>query len=202
MRRIFLVIPIAAAVIAGLVLLKLTRQYEPQAELQSAAVVRPAPLLKLYDQNSELVRLKERYIGRTKLLIVFYDGTRGPEASPVLTTLRERYADVHAAGAAVLAISAARPSENRYGKTSSDGKRRARLTESRMRRSDIRSRCCPIFSTTGTASTVPLTRRQSSRSRRHSSSIRPASSSTNTSAPIVSARSTTGSANCARCAEE
>ena len=116
MRRIFLVIPVAAAVIAGVVAFKLTQQYEPQSELQSAAVVRPAPLFKLYDQNSELVRLKERYIGRTKLLIVFYDGTRGPEASPLLTALRERHADVHATGSAILAISAARPSENRYGK--------------------------------------------------------------------------------------
>jgi len=116
MRRIFLVIPVAAALIAGVVAFKLTRRYEPRSELPSAAVVRPAPLFKLYDQNSELVRLKERYIGRSKLLIVFYDGTRGPEGSPLLTALRERYADLHATGAAVLAISAARPSENRYGK--------------------------------------------------------------------------------------
>jgi peroxiredoxin len=136
MRRIFLVIPVAAAVIAGLVLLKLTRQYEPQSELQSAAVVRPVPLIKLYDQNSEIVRLKERYIGRTKLLIVFYDATRGPEASRLLTTLRERYSDLHATGAAVLAISAARPSENRYGKNLErrkgsdprDGKSEAEIT--------------------------------------------------------------------------
>ena len=116
MRRIYLLIPVAAAVIIGLVAFKLTRDYEPQSDLQSAAVVRPAPLLTLYDQNSEIVRLKERYIGRTKLLIVFYDGTNGPEGSPLLTTLRERYSDLHATGAAVLAISAARPSENRYGK--------------------------------------------------------------------------------------
>jgi peroxiredoxin len=116
MRRILLIIPISAAVIAGLVAFKLTRHYDPPVEVPIAAAVRPAPLLTLYDQNSEIVRLKERYIGRTKLLIVFYDGTRGPEGSRLLTALRERYADLHATGAVVLAISAARPSENRYGK--------------------------------------------------------------------------------------
>jgi peroxiredoxin len=115
MRRILLVIPISAAVIAAMVAFKLTRHHEPPAEDESAAVVRPAPLLKLYDQKSEIVRL-ERYVGRSKLLIVFYDGSRGPESSPLLTTLRERYADLRATGAVVLAISAARPSENRYGK--------------------------------------------------------------------------------------
>src|SRR6266478_4957443 len=116
MRRILLLIPVSAALIAGLVAFKLTRHYEPPVEVPSAAAVRPAPLLTLYDQNSEIVRLKERYIGRAKLLIVFYDGTRGPEGSPLLATLRQRYGDLHATGAVVLAISAARPSENRYGK--------------------------------------------------------------------------------------
>jgi peroxiredoxin len=116
MRRLLLIIPISAAVIAGLVAFKLTRRYEAPVEVPSAAAVRPAPLLALYDQNSEIVRLKERYIGRTKLLIVFFDGTRGPEDSRLLAALRERYADLHATGAVVLAISAARPSENRYGK--------------------------------------------------------------------------------------
>ena len=115
MRRLLLIIPISAAVIAGLVAFKLTRHYDPPSEQESAAAVRPAPLLKLYDQKSEIVRL-ERYVGRSKLLIVFYDGSRGPEDSSLLTTLRERYADLHATGAVVLAISAARPSENRYGK--------------------------------------------------------------------------------------
>ncbi|MGE5193989.1 MAG: redoxin domain-containing protein [Deltaproteobacteria bacterium] len=115
MRRILLVIPVSTAVIAGLVAFKLTRHYELPAGEDFTIVVRPAPLLKLYDQKSEIVRL-ERYVGRSKLLIVFYDGSRGPESSPLLTTLRERYADLHATGAVVLAISAARPSENRYGK--------------------------------------------------------------------------------------
>jgi peroxiredoxin len=115
MRRILLVIPISAAVIAGLVAFKLTRYYQPPTDEDFTTAVRPAPLLKLYDQKSEIVRL-ERYVGRSKLLIVFFDGSRGPEGSPLLTALRERYAELHRTGAVVLAISAARPSENRYGK--------------------------------------------------------------------------------------
>lgn len=113
MPRILIVIPISAVIIAGLVAFKLTRHYEPLSE-EFAAVARPAPLFKLEDQHSQIVRL-EAYFGRHKLLIVFYDGSQGPEQSALLTLLRNRAADLKAAGAVVLAISAARPSQNRYG---------------------------------------------------------------------------------------
>jgi peroxiredoxin len=60
------------------------------------------------------VRLKS-YIGRHKLLIVFFDGSRGPDHSQLLGQLVGKYTEIHATGAVVLAISAARPSQNRYG---------------------------------------------------------------------------------------
>ncbi len=113
MRRLLIVIPVSAAVIAGLVAFKLTRRYEPAVE-ESPRVVRPAPLFQLYDQHSQIVRVA-RYVGRHKLLIVFYDGSRGPEGSPLLGQLRERFPELHGAQATVLAISTSRPSENRYG---------------------------------------------------------------------------------------
>jgi peroxiredoxin len=113
MRRILLVIPISAGVIAGLVAFKLTRHYAPPSE-EIATVARATPLFKLEDQHSQIVRL-EAYVGRHKLLIVFYDGSQGPERSVLLTLLRNHFPDLQAAGAVVLAISAARPSQNRYG---------------------------------------------------------------------------------------
>jgi peroxiredoxin (alkyl hydroperoxide reductase subunit C) len=100
-------------VIAGLVAFKLTRRYEPAVD-EKPGTVRPAPLFQLYDQHSQIVRLA-RYVGRHKLLIVFYDGSRGPDASTLLGQLRERFPELHRARAIVLAISASRPSENRYG---------------------------------------------------------------------------------------
>jgi peroxiredoxin len=114
MRRIFLVIPISAALIAGLVVFKLNRRYEPVIE-EPVIEVRPAPDFKLYDQHSQIVRL-ERYIGRDhKLLIAFFDGRQGPERSSLLSLLRERNSDFQRAGGVVVAISALRPSEIRYG---------------------------------------------------------------------------------------
>jgi peroxiredoxin len=113
MRQILLVIPISAAVIAGLVAFKLTRHYEPPPE-EFVTDVRQAPLFKLEDQHSQIVRL-QAYVGRHKLLIVFYDGSQGPERSALLTLLRNRFPDLEATGTIVLAISAARPSQNRYG---------------------------------------------------------------------------------------
>ena len=81
---------------------------------EGAPLVRPAPQFQLYDQQSQIVRLA-RYLGRDKLLIAFYDGSQGPEESVLLGQLRERFPELHRARAAVLAISASRPSENRYG---------------------------------------------------------------------------------------
>jgi peroxiredoxin len=112
-RRLLLMLPVSAAVIAALVAFKLTRRYEPAVE-ESPGVVRPAPLFQLYDQHSQIVRLA-RDVGRHKLLIVFYDGSRGPDGSVLLGQLRDRFPDLHSTGASVLAISASRPSENRYG---------------------------------------------------------------------------------------
>src|SRR5262245_39306145 len=113
MRRILLAIPISAALIAGLVALKLNRRYEAQPE-DTLSETRLAPLFQLVDEHSRTVRLAA-YAGRHKLLIVFFDGSQGAEHSALLSQLRERYADLHATGAIVLAISEARPSQNRYG---------------------------------------------------------------------------------------
>ncbi len=99
--------------IAGLVIFKLNRRYEPPVE-ETAADVRPAPLFQLYDQHSQIARLA-RYVGRHKLLIVFFDSRRGADQSSLLAELRERFPDLHGTQAIVLAISTARPSQNRYG---------------------------------------------------------------------------------------
>lgn len=112
-RPLLLVIPVSAILIGALVAFKLTRRYETAVEEKPGAV-RPAPLFQLYDQHSQIVRVA-RYIGRHKLLIVFYDGSRGPEGSALLGSMRERYSELQATQAVVLAISTARPSENRYG---------------------------------------------------------------------------------------
>ena len=114
MRRIFLLIPLSAAVLIGLAAFKLSRRYEPMRP-EDYAQPEPAPAFALADEHQRLVRFDQRFRGRQKVLIVFFDGTRGPEHSCIVAELRDRFADVKRTGAAVLAISAALPSLNRYG---------------------------------------------------------------------------------------
>jgi peroxiredoxin len=112
MRKLFLVIPVAAIVIAGLVSYRLRRPPAPLLRTSAAATIRPAPLFQLYDEQSQIVRLA-RYVGRHRLLIVFFDGTSGPDRSELLRALREKFLPIHETGAIVLAISGLRPSELR-----------------------------------------------------------------------------------------
>jgi peroxiredoxin len=113
MRRRYLVLPLSAAMIAGLGAYKLSRQYEPLRDADYEKPT-PAPRFLLADEHSRVVRL-DRYLGRQKLLIVFFDGTRGPDHSFLVESLSSRFTELKKTGAAVLAISAARPSQNRYG---------------------------------------------------------------------------------------
>jgi peroxiredoxin len=114
MRRVLLVIPFSAVVIVGLAWFKLTRTYSHAPVAAVATGVRPAPLFQLYDEHSQIVRLA-RYIGRHKLLVVFYDGTRGPDRSELLQSVKHNYAKLYEKGLIVLAIGASRPAENRAG---------------------------------------------------------------------------------------
>jgi peroxiredoxin len=114
MRRILLVIPISGIIIAGLVWYRLHRPPASAVPVAPAMAVRPAPQFLLYDDQSQIVRLA-RYIGRHKLLIVFFDAAKGPDGSDLLNRLREgsQFLPIHETGAVVLAIGALRPSELR-----------------------------------------------------------------------------------------
>ncbi|MBI3863992.1 MAG: redoxin domain-containing protein [Planctomycetia bacterium] len=114
MRRIFFILPLAAAAIFGLAAYKLTRRYEPLRDADYEKP-QPAPPFILADEHSRPVRFDQRYRGRQKVLIVFFDGTHGPDRNPLVAALRDRFSDLKRTGAAVLAISAARPAQNRYG---------------------------------------------------------------------------------------
>lgn len=113
MRKLLLIPPIAAVVITLLVVYRLNRP-EPvrTQELSPVVTARPLPLFQLYDEQSQLVRV-QRYVGRHKLLIVFFDGTRGPDQSELLLSLKKGFRPVYDTGAVALAIGALRPSELR-----------------------------------------------------------------------------------------
>lgn len=109
-----LVLPLAALIIIGLVYFKSS---QPQIELSDAARDalqrrRPATIFKLHDQRSQPFRL-ERYLGRHKLLIVFFDPSPGAAKNEQLQILKRGYEQLSAQGRKVIAISSATPYANR-----------------------------------------------------------------------------------------
>lgn len=115
MRKILWVIPISAAVIAGLVGFKLTRPpvAAPAGEI-ATTFFGPAPLFQLQDERLRPLKVS-RYVGRHKLLVIFFDGTNGPDKSPLLMQARADYDKLQKTGAMVMAISSALPQHNRAG---------------------------------------------------------------------------------------
>ena len=109
-----LILPLSAAIIAGLVWYKARQPpVEPSATASAALRQRrPAQPFKLHDQRSQPFRL-ERYLGRHKLLIVFFDPTRGAARNPQLQVLKAGHAQLTAHGEKVIAISSATPWANR-----------------------------------------------------------------------------------------
>lgn len=114
MKPRVLTLPLAALLIAGLVALRLAR--EEQRPTSPAAPPLPRRLapkdFELYDMQNRLAKL-ERYLGRSRLVIVFFAPEPGADADPRLVRLRDHYADVTSAGAEVVAITTARPAENK-----------------------------------------------------------------------------------------
>jgi mycoredoxin-dependent peroxiredoxin len=112
MRKLFLVIPVSATLLAGTTWYRLTRPPASAAPAVVATEVRPAPLFQLEDEQSQIVRLTS-FVGRHKLLIVFFDGTEGPDRSRLLGTLRDNFQTIAGTKARIFAISDLRPSELR-----------------------------------------------------------------------------------------
>ncbi len=114
MRKRLLILPLSALVILGLVIFRLQREAgrPPPSLAHPPAERRLAPRFQLYDQQNQIVKF-ERYLGRTRLVVVFFDGRRGADADPYLPSLRDAYERVKAAGVEVIAISRAKPVENR-----------------------------------------------------------------------------------------
>ena len=83
-------------------------------QYRRARGARPAPEIELYDQSSpsRIVRL-EAYLGRQRVIVVFFDGPAGAHSSTMLSYLRENWNRLRQANIYVMAISTALPQENR-----------------------------------------------------------------------------------------
>jgi peroxiredoxin len=118
MRKLFLVLPVSSVVIFALVAWKLSQPTGPQVERGYQA--HPAVgAFQVHDEHSRIVR-SGAYLGRHRMLIVFFDAAQAGEPNGLLQRVRAAYARLHETKAIVWAISARRPAElreiaERYG---------------------------------------------------------------------------------------
>lgn len=110
-RRI-LVIPAAAVVILAACVWRVSNPRQNQANADLPAERRLAPAFQLYDQNSTLVKL-EAFLHRHTIVLVFFDGSVGPDKDATLVELRKFQPALKAEGIVVFGISTALPQENR-----------------------------------------------------------------------------------------
>jgi peroxiredoxin len=115
-QRRIVILPLAAVVIAGLVVYRLNRGERPSPPVPKSASVRethtaPPLAIPLADQHKHLVKL-ERYYGRAPIVIVFFDKDAGADKDPYLTQLRDCFDQLDADGVEVVGISRASSFEN------------------------------------------------------------------------------------------
>lgn len=116
LKRILLsLLLVAGIVIAALCYYKITRTYQP-VDIDSIrpTAKRNAPLFELYDYHKpqERVRLAT-YLGRHRILLVFFDGQRGIIDDPVLKELRNYLPQLKSTRTKVIAIGDTLPQINR-----------------------------------------------------------------------------------------
>ncbi len=115
-KQIFLFLLLfAGVVIAALCYYKITRKYQP-VDIESIRPIakRNAPLFELYDYHKpqERVRLAT-YLGRHRILLVFFDGQRGCIDDPILKELRNYLPQLKSTSTKVIAIGDVSPQINR-----------------------------------------------------------------------------------------
>ena len=112
-RRFLFVLAIGVliAVVSGARILKNQPQtYEEQ--VAAAAVMRPAPGFEALDSDGHLVRLGA-WLGRHRMILVFFDGEVGADRDADLLRLRDRFAELQAKNVKVVGITTSIPQVNR-----------------------------------------------------------------------------------------
>ena len=108
--RVF-VLPIAAAIIVGMVAFKMSQP--PQSRSMGRLNERRlAPKFAALDSDNKLVKI-ERSLGRQEMLLIFFDGDAGADRDPVLLRVRQQFAELKRRGVHVVGVSAAIPQYNR-----------------------------------------------------------------------------------------
>jgi peroxiredoxin len=106
-----LILPIAAVIIAALLVYRLQREERRPVASGPVGERRLAPNIVLSSQSRQLVKL-EGYLGRTRIVLLFFDADRGADGDPILVQLGEHHPELEEAGIQVIAVSTATRYEN------------------------------------------------------------------------------------------
>lgn len=112
--RRFLVV-IAAGVLIALVSIARVMTNKPQSyanQVAAATVMRPAPGFEALDADNHLVRLSA-WLGRHRIIVIFFDGDRGADNDVDVLRLRDRYVELQSHDVKVVGVTAAIPQVNR-----------------------------------------------------------------------------------------
>jgi peroxiredoxin len=112
-RRLVLVFvlgAIIALVCVARVVINRPQTYEEQ--VAAAAVMRPAPGFEALDSEGHLVRLAT-WLGRHRMILVFFDGEAGADNDADLLKLRDRFAELQTQDVKVIGVTASIPQVNR-----------------------------------------------------------------------------------------
>ena len=84
--------------------------YEEQ--VGAATIMRPAPNFEALDAYNHLVRLGA-WLGRHRIIVVFFDGEAGADQDSNLLRLRDRFGDLQAMDVKIVGVTASIPQVNR-----------------------------------------------------------------------------------------
>jgi len=120
-RRVL--IPIVAGIVIAVLCTWRVMTNQPQdyvAQVAAAVILRPVSSFRgdfeALDCDNRLVRLGG-FLGRHRVIVLFFDGEAGADKDSELLRLRERFAELKAHDVKVIAVSSALPQENRAAMT-------------------------------------------------------------------------------------
>lgn len=115
MRDWRLLLVIAAGILIAIVSITRVATDKPQSyesQVAAAVVMRPAPGFEALDADNHLVRLSA-WLGRHRIIVIFFDGEQGADNDADVLRLRDRYAELKAHDVKVVGVTASIPQTNR-----------------------------------------------------------------------------------------
>lgn len=112
-RRLIVVLILGVLVLVVSVARVATNQPQNyEAQVAAATVMRPAPTFEALDADNHLVRLAT-WLGRHRIIVIFFDGDLGADQDADLLRLRDRFAELQAMDVKVIGVTPAAPQFNR-----------------------------------------------------------------------------------------